>query len=508
MKKKTLTLFVLLLITLSVKAQTPESFNYQAVARDNSGQPITNQEVTVEISILQGHAEGDAVYQETFSVETNAFGLLNLSIGEGNTTMGLFSEIDWEEGPYYVLVSMDETGGTNLQEMGVSKLMSVPYALHALTSADTFSGDFEDLDNVPDFSDYISVESAQPGDLLYFDEDGWNRLPIGEDNQVLLAKDGAPQWTTVSFGDTDLLPPTVVIHNASNITTSSAVIHAEATEDGGANITERGIVWSTEENPGFEDNVIEEGSGLGEFSVTLDNLEMETTYYTRAFATNGVGTSFSSAISFNTLAEGDTTGTVTDIEGNTYNTVLINDLWWMAENLRTRKYNDGTDIPTGFDEDEWVDLTFGAWTYFDDDLQWDSIYGKLYNWYAVDDSRGLCPEGWRLPIDDEIKDLRDMYGGYLEAGGPMKETGTHEDGDGYWREPNAGATNETGFSARPGGARIHGVYFNRETTGYFWTSDDTGDDYARNYLMVYDTSSLLRHIYQKHYGLSVRCVKE
>ena len=508
---KTLFLFFinLLIISACLLAQTPQGFNYQAVARDEAGQPMAGQAIGLQISILQGAADGTMIYQETFAPETNALGLFSLQIGTGQVVTGQFGDIDWANGPYYIKVAMDITGGSNYADMGVSQLASVPYALHALTAANTFSGDYNDLMNAPHLNDHVEITGAQQGDMMYFDEGAWSRIPAGQENQVLQFKNGKPQWATVAFGDHDLLPPTVVIHSTSGINHNSATIHAEITEHGGAHITARGAVWSTNENPTLDDHFTEDGAETGTYSSNLSGLTPETTYFIRAYATNGVGTSYSSQISITTEIESDdTTGTVTDIEGNVYNTVLINGQWWMAENMRSRTYNDGSLIPTGFSNDDWVELTTGAWAYFNDDAQYDDIYGKLYNWYAANDPRGLCPAGWRLPTDDEIKALRDLYGGYLAAGGAFKETGTHEDGDGLWREPNAGATNITGFSARPGGFRIHGVFANRQTSAFFWTSDEGADtNFARNFLMVYDTSSLLRHNYQKHYGLSVRCLK-
>ncbi len=501
----------IILMIFSLQGQAPDGFHYQAVARDQSGQPITDQSIDLHIGIHRDSPEGEEVYAETFLVSTNEFGLINLTIGHGQALKGDFSDISWSESTYYVAVSMDIEGEGSYIPMGVSQLMSVPYALHALTAENVFSGNYEDLENAPDLSSYVSVETPQTGDILFFDDDSWYKLPIGEENQALLVKDGLPQWSSVSFGDTDLLPPTLEILFFNGINQSEANVNAEITDDGGAHISESGVVYSQDENPGFEDQTVYHTEpGVGAFTVELENLEPGTTYYVRAFATNGVGTSFSAQDSFTTWEEStDTTGTVTDVEGTVYQTILIENQWWMAENLTTRKYNDGSDIATGYTDEAWVELTTGAWAYFNDDHQWDPIYGKLYNWYAATDPRGICPEGWRLPTDQEIRDLRDAFGGTSEAGGKFKETGTAEDGDGYWREPNEGATNSSGFSARPGGARIHGAFVNRETAGYFWTSDEAiGEGYARNFLVVYDDASMWRHNYHKHYGLSIRCVMD
>lgn len=509
MKRLLLSIVAIIFLNVSMQAQAPGGFNYQAVARDDNGQPLVNQEIGIQIQLLKDSPEGAVVYEELFFPETDAHGLIQLIIGTGDTRTGDFSAIDWGAATYYIEVAMDADGGQQFQTMGTSQLMSVPYALHSLTAADTFSGDYGDLENAPDLSQYIAIEGAQEGDLLFYQEDAWARLPIGEENQALLVKNGLPQWVSVSFGDTDLFPPALEITSTTGVTASQIIVHAEITDDGGAHVTERGFVWGEEENPGFDDEVAEAGAGAGTYSTTFEDLEESTTYYFRAFATNGIGTTFSDQLAVTTLSESDTTGTVTDVDGNVYETKLINDLWWMTENLTTRKYRDGSDIAYGYDEDEWTDITHGAWAYFNDDPQWEPIYGRLYNWYAVADERGLCPEGWRMPTDQEVQDLRDHFGGFSVAGGPLKETGTAEDGDGYWREPNEGATNISGFSARPGGARIHGVFFNRETTGYFWTGDEHDDpDFARNFLYTYDEAHMLRHIYRKHYGLSVRCVKD
>jgi uncharacterized protein (TIGR02145 family) len=498
----------LFLIPGFLLAQAPSSFNYQAVARDEAGQPISGQTIGLQVSILQGSATGSLVYQEIFTPETNEFGLINLQIGNGQANHGQFDNIDWAQGPYFIQVGMDINGGSNFADMGATQLVSVPYALHALTAANAFSGDYEDLANAPDLTGMVTVTDPQEGEMLYFSQGAWNRIPAGQENQVLQFKNGKPQWASVAFGDHDLLPPTIVIQSTSGISHNTVTVHADVTDDGGANVTARGMVWNTEPNPGMDDFFSVEEGGTGTFSSQITGLNPETTYYIRAYATNGIGTSFSDQISITTEIESDdTTGTVTDSEGNVYNTILINGMWWMAENIRVRHYNDGSLIPTGFSNSDWLELTSGAWTYFNNDPAFDTITGKLYNYYAAADPRGICPVGWRLPTDQEIRDLRDELGGFQQAGGPMKATGTHEGGDGLWKEPNAGATNATGFTAQPTGARIHGSFFNQRTGAYFWTADEFDADFARNFIMVYDTSSLLRQNVQKHYGLAVRCVK-
>lgn len=145
MKKSIITL-IFLASTISLYSQSTEFFNYQAVIRNSAGQEITNQDVGIQITILQNTAP---VYVEQFTTATNKYGLVTINIGDGNPESGDFSAIDWSSGPYFIKVEVDETGGTTYTDMGTNQLLSVPYALHAKTSADAFSGDYDELANMP-----------------------------------------------------------------------------------------------------------------------------------------------------------------------------------------------------------------------------------------------------------------------------------------------------------------------------------------------------------------------
>ena len=126
--KKIYTLFVALIITGCLMAQTPQSFKYQAVARDASGDVVADQAVGMQISILQSSTSGTAVYVETFAPTTNEFGLINLNIGAGTVVSGDLTTIDWSTDTYFIKIEMDMTGGTTYEEYGTSQLLSVPYA--------------------------------------------------------------------------------------------------------------------------------------------------------------------------------------------------------------------------------------------------------------------------------------------------------------------------------------------------------------------------------------------
>ncbi len=209
--------------------------------------------------------------------------------------------------------------------------------------------------------------------------------------------------------------------------------------------------------------------------------------------------------------------TVMDIEGNAYKTVKIGTQEWMAENLKTTKYNDGSDIATGHTAEQWSGLTTGAYAIYDhsrikglnsDDEVFEA-YGALYNWYAVE-TGNLCPAGWRVPTDEEWTTLTDYLG--EDAGGKLKSTRTSPDAHPRLESPNNAAIDEYGFSALPGGYRIsNGSFTNLGYSGHWWSS--SGDDsrilttFAWYRSMVFDSSSVNRYSNNKRFGFSVRCVR-
>ena len=190
---------------------------------------------------------------------------------------------------------------------------------------------------------------------------------------------------------------------------------------------------------------------------------------------------------------------VTDIDGNVYPTVKIGNQRWMAENLRVRKYRNGDLIST-----IWGQFNLGAWSRYDNSSANEQIYGKLYNWFAVRDSRGLCPEGWHIPSDIEWTTLSNSLGGNSVAGGKMKETGTI-----HWNNPNNSATNEVEFTALPGGLRQEtGQYNDLGESGYWWSSTVFMSLVAWNREINHASGSLSRENSNEGIGYSVRCLKD
>jgi uncharacterized protein (TIGR02145 family) len=194
--------------------------------------------------------------------------------------------------------------------------------------------------------------------------------------------------------------------------------------------------------------------------------------------------------------------TVSDIDGNTYKTVKIGSQWWMEENLKTTKNKDNSSIPLVTDAQTWSNLTTPGYCYYNyDSATYKDTYGALYNWYAA--TGKLCPTGWHVPSDAEWTILTYYLGGEIVAGGKLKETGTT-----HWTSPNAGATNETGFTALPGGM-CEGVFWNIGNIGYWWsttTGDVSEDAFFRD--MFCDFSNVLKNQDWKWNGHSIRCVKD
>jgi uncharacterized protein (TIGR02145 family) len=201
-----------------------------------------------------------------------------------------------------------------------------------------------------------------------------------------------------------------------------------------------------------------------------------------------------------------TYGSVTDIDGNKYATIQIGFQTWMAENLKTSKYNDGSAIPNITDNSVWSNLSTGAYSVYNYSPENEAIYGKLYNWYAVNTGK-LCPQGWRVPTDADWSQLTTYLGS--NAGGKMKATGNTTSGTGLWNSPNSGATNESGFTGLPGGERNNdGTFYDVDSYGYWWSSteDDASDAWSR--FLVYDNSAVGRDYGNKRDGFSCRCLRD
>jgi len=209
-----------------------------------------------------------------------------------------------------------------------------------------------------------------------------------------------------------------------------------------------------------------------------------------------------------TSTEQKSGGTVTDIDGNVYHTVKIGTQVWLVENLKTTKYRNGDPIPTITDDDKWQNTKTGAYCNYNNDANNSAIYGRLYNWYAVNDYRNIAPIGWHVPtITEWITLITYLNGEDAAYTGPstaiikLKEIGTT-----HWQSPNAEATNETGFTALPGG-KFYDRFIDFGTDGWWWSSTEDEPTRARHLTInKYEVDIMKPRL--KYEGLSVRCLKD
>ena len=197
-------------------------------------------------------------------------------------------------------------------------------------------------------------------------------------------------------------------------------------------------------------------------------------------------------------------GTVTDIDGNVYKTIKIGKQVWMVENLKVTRYRNGDTIPNITDAKEWGNQKTGAYCNYDNNDTNAAVYGRLYNWFAVKDRRNIAPKGWHVPSFEELRLLIDYLGGEDVAAGKMKEAGLE-----HWLIPNSGATNESGFTALPGGYRFNhnGEFYTMGSNGYWWTTTLSYEMYAWSPRLFLRFANVTRDHTYMTYGFSVRCVK-
>jgi uncharacterized protein (TIGR02145 family) len=371
-----------LILSSLLIAQVPGLMPYQAVARNATGQLLSNTSTTARFKLHEFSASGNVVWTEDQSVVTNANGLFTAQLG----TVNSLQTIDWAQGALYLQAEV--LVGGNYVDQGTNQLLSVPYAKVA----------------------------------------GSIKIDVSSEGDTLVIGNGAP---VIIPGLSAANPPPV--------------------------------------------------NGLPH-TCGLPGIHNETVTY----------------------------GTLTDIDGNVYKTITVNGREWMAENLNVGRFRNGDQIFLVTDNNGWASSILQPFScYYQNEVSNACPYGRIYNFYAVTDSRGLCPTGWHVPDNFEWSLLDNALGGNLISGGKMKTIGTVEEGNSLWYAPNTGATNFSGFSAVPGGYRSQfGFYTQKGYGAYYWSGQSAGSNDGWFQQLLYNNSSLTGNIFDGRFGTSVRCIRD
>lgn len=315
---------------------------------------------------------------------------------------------------------------------------------------------------------------------------------------------GTAYGNEVTFTTNQVTGAAVTTTEATSITPASAAAGGNVTDAGGGTVSARGICWSTAQNPTIADSKTTNGTGTGSFTSSLTGLDNGTIYYYRAYATNSSGTTYGQEYQFIT--------TVADIDGNVYQTVKIGTQVWIAENLKTTRYNDDTAIPNVTDNTEWTELSTGAFCWANnDEATYKPLYGALYNWYAVE-TGNLCPTGWHVPTDAEFSVMEVSLGmSEIDASGTEwrgTDQGEKLKSTTGWPEGQNG-TNTSGFTAPPSGYRFYGDGLTKGLglICYFWSATPVDDLISAYRRLDADNDAVYRSATHKEAGKSVRCVK-
>lgn len=476
MKIKTFVIVLALqFIALFAISQTAK-FNYQAVVRDNLGNPLVNTMVDIDVRILQGAVDGTEVFAENHQAETNAFGLVTLQVG----SIEDLSVVDWSADTYFFEVTVDD------ELMGTSQLLSVPMAVSA-----TYAENYDESDPLYSMAPASTIANA---DIL-----NWNQAHNWGNHSGL--------YLPIDYSETD---PVYTLAPASTITNDDISDWSTAYSWG----DHAGLYLPSDYTPDYSNLVNltddQDVAGTKNFTgtVTVPNPVNEYDAVPKEYV--------DALLSRIEDLEVETGMKVRDASGNLYNIITIGSQVWMQENLRTTRYRNNVDIQYITDNDTWNTNTDAAYCQANHDPSYEDIYGNLYNWEAVNTGI-LCPEGWHVPTSAEWQELftwlEDNGFGYGGSGSDIAKSLSSEElwYDGYGTPGTVGnqtqLNNSSGFSARPA-SFMRGFTDVPGSETYFWGADETSSTNAYKMSWTYSSTNVNLGTSNKSRGFSVRCVKD
>jgi len=530
--KRIYTILVAILLTASVFAQAPQKMTYQAVVRDDNSNLITSTQVGIEINIYQGSVTGTLVYTETQTPTTNVNGLLSIEIG-GQTG---FDTITWANGPYFLETKIDPNNSGTYTIIGVSQLLTVPYALHAKT-AESISGTINENDPIYTSSQASNITSTDITNLSNLsgintgDQDisgiATNEQAIQDtasqiradipDVSGFITNETDPVYSTWDKSYNDLTnTPNITDTVITILDTTTQFVRTEldgdptneiqtiSRTDLTVNLTDGGSYQDSVNTQNLDNVLTVNNNGGAKQIKNIADPTDEQDAATKAYIDHKFDL-------LNIAMNG-----VTDYDGNHYNAVLIGNQIWMAEDLRVTFYPNGDPIPNITDNTIWGNLNDNdiddAYCFYNNDNTTD--YGALYTYSAAIgdnwdrdnvENQGVCPDGWHLPTEADWTTLIDYLGGESIAGGKMKEIGTT-----HWNNPNTGADNSSGFSALSTGDRrdYDGVFYALGNNGYWWSATNYSSNNAYGCYILYNNTTTFHNNFYKSNGFSIRCVKD
>jgi len=538
--KRIFTILALISMVVSIFAQAPNKMSYQAVVRSSSNQLVTNHTVGMRISILQSTVTGTAVYVETQNPTSNANGLVTVEIGGGTVVSGTFASINWANGPYFIKTETDPTGGTNYSILGTSQLLSVPYALMSKSAENGFASVYAQTEKRPILDESGNISIGEP-----FNGSWWlspklnvngsvNVLPGGSNCCALLALDastvsGGQPYIIASLGDQSGEGAGKFLIRNDGYTSLFIMDN-----DGRVGIGNMNPAYKLDVSGdiNFTGSLLKEGSPFGGDYNALTNKPDLTFYATKNMENQNI-TNLADPVNLqdaatkayvNKLIEilsdelllAGLNGVVFDPEGNVYKTIKIGNQIWMSENLA---YLPAVSPPSSSSDTQPLYYVYGYNGTSVSEAKATAnygTYGVLYNWPAAmagkassnnnpSGVQGVCPSGWHLPSDAEWTELSDYLGGQTLAGGKLKEEGTS-----HWASPNTEATNESGFTALPGGYRKGPDVFDKiGVSGEWWSATVHAGTVVYSRSLSSSSGYFFRNYsYGPTIGTSVRCVKD
>jgi uncharacterized protein (TIGR02145 family) len=517
--KKILTILLILITGGSLLAQVPQKFSYQAVVRNNNGEVISNQNISIKVTLLAGGVSGSAVYTETHSVTSSPLGIVTLLVGDGEDQVGIFSAIPWNEG-IFIKIEIDLLGGNGFVELGTSQIVSVPYAIEAgslatgkiRVKASVEHNPEEPIFEVRNSNDEVVFAVYEKGTRVYVNKSepakgsrgGFAIGGIGDN-----IKEGTiPHYLTIE--------PDSVRFNIDQSTKGSR--GGFAIGGIGDNIKESLIdymfIHPDSIRFAVNESLPEKGS-RGGFAIggIGDNIKLINNYLFVNQDCTFVYNTLSAAGDINIGGNIYTGGTITtppvSFNGYTYQTIKIGNQTWFKENLRTLFYESGESISAfnGVFVYGYEIITAGALE-SEDAIK----YGLLYSWQALEVPDNVCPAGWHVPNYGDWDELL-MTIGFDGSGVDYVLAGTRLMEVGFWNLALGDLTpnNLSGFSGRPGGyGQYPNQYFDINDRGYFWTSQQG----LGNPAAVYSLSKSDGVEWIENFGLSgnemysVRCIKD